>query len=98
MELDRRRVADAAAAACVARSPPGQAEIASAQTAATGFRIPPGNPAINRLVQNAGQRWPDNSFSDDGASRCQVKMEQALRGQAQWSDAQAETSRGEIGS
>jgi len=83
MELDRRRMANAAAVACAARSPPGQAGIAFVQTAGTRFRIPLGSPVISRLVQNAGQQWSDNSFGDKGALRCQVEMEQALREWAQ---------------
>ena len=82
-ELDRRRLADAVAVACAARSPLGQAGIVFVQTAATSFRIPLGSPVINRLVQNAGQQWPDNNFSDKGALQCQVEMEQALREWAQ---------------
>ena len=54
-ELDRRRVADAAAVACAARSPPGQTGFAFVQTAATRLRMSPGSPAISSLVQDAGQ-------------------------------------------
>jgi len=71
-------MAGAAAVACAARWPPGQAGIAFVQTAATSFRIPLDSPVINRLVQNAGQQWPDNNSGDKGALRCQVETEQAL--------------------
>jgi len=83
MDLDPRGMAEAAAVACAARSPPGRAAIVFVQNAATNFRIPLGGPVINRLVQNAGQQWPDNNFRDQGALRCQVETEQALREWAQ---------------
>ena len=65
-ELDRRRMADAAAVACAVRSPPAQAGIAFVQTAARRLRMSPGSLAINRLAQNVGHQWPENDPRNKG--------------------------------